>query len=244
MFSYSDDATTAVRCYVGTPDCAAAYDWILAQLQSTTTDWLQNKEEFSDRIKGNIGEFVAFHLTTPGAGGGWYIFYSNVDSPLARNSATGLDISYLFIGADDSGIDDQLVIQEIKTTGSSDLEYARRLIDDHEKLCSTDPGLNLQSRVRALKARMRDIHGCSQDILSRVQKLAHPKPGQCKKVTFLPTLVHERIGATPISMLSKVRSSISTFGWKIELIKPVSIALSKLDNGFCQLACNKKFKPK
>jgi hypothetical protein len=84
-----------VRGYVGDPHCAAAYEWILDLLQDTTAAWLPKAEDFNDRIKGNIGEFVAFHVTKKDVGSGWYIFYSNTDTPLSRISGAGLDICYL-----------------------------------------------------------------------------------------------------------------------------------------------------
>lgn len=246
MFKHIYDATNTVRQYSGDPDCTAAYEWILQLLRDTTADWLSSPAAFSDRVKGNIGEFVAFHLSRPTSGpaAGWYIFYSNADSPLSRNSASGLDIAYLYLGANESGDDDRLVIQEVKTTGAPDLAYANALVDDHEKLCSTDPNLNLQSRVRAIKARLRDMYSLPPDVRDRVQRIAHPTPSKCEKVTFLPTLVHEKIGADPASVMASVRTKIAGQGWQIKRVAPISVALSQLDKGLGSLACNRPFQPK
>lgn len=193
-----------------------------------------------------MGEFIAFHLTRPavGAAAGWYVFYSNADSPLSRNSASGLDIAYLFLGTNEGGGDDKLVIQEVKTTGAADLTYANALVDDHQKLCSTDPNLNLQSRVRAIKARLRDMYSLPSDVRDRVHKIAHPAPSKCEKVTFLPTLVHEKIGSDPASVMASVRSKIAGQGWQVKRIMPISVALSQLDKGLSSLACNNPFHPK
>lgn len=244
MFSYIDN--NSVRSYIGQPDCEAGYNWILDLLRETTAAWLTSDSDFNPRIKGNIGEFLAFHLTREHneLGEGWYIFYSNADTPLARISGSGLDICFLYLGKDITGTSDMLVIQEAKTTGLLDLSYAQNLVNDHEKLKSADPSLNLQARVRALKARMRDIYKIKDKaILDRVQNLAHPDPAKCDKVKFLPTLVHDRNATTHQAELEDVRSKIAGQGWNISLIFPVSISLMDLDNGFKSLAQNRSFKP-
>lgn len=234
-----------VKSYLGQPDCAAAYDWVLALLKETTEAWLAKPDDFSDRIKGNLGEFIAFHLTKASAKikDGWYVFYANADTPLSRSSATGLDICLLFLGGDVSGIDDRLYIQEVKTTGKSDMTYGYKLIDDYKKLAEEDPSLNLQGRIRAIKARMRDLYDADVAILDRVQKLGHPEPSKCKKIILLPTVVHERVGAKPITVLLDISKKIADLGWERSRIEPRHIALSKLNEGLKSLATNIPFKP-
>lgn len=235
-----------LRSYVGNPKCEDAYRWIREKLSDTTNDFIGKATDFNDRIKGNLGEFVAFHIARSEVepGTGWYIFYSNVDTPLSRISGSGLDICFLYFGADSSGAEDKLWIQEVKTTGSSSLAYATALVADYDKLRSADTSVNLQTRVRSLKARMRDIYGISdQEILDRVQLLAHPDPSKCQKVHLRPTLVHELKGADPATALAQVRSNIATQGWRLELIHPVSIGLTRLNDGFLHLAQNKAFVP-
>lgn len=244
MFKFEE--IDSVRSYTGDPTCADAYKWVSELLAETTNAWLTQADEFNDRIKGNIGEFVAFHVVKQGIDiqPGWYVFYSNTDTPLSRISGAGLDIFYLFLGADLAGKLDRLIIQEVKTTGSASLAYARALVDDYEKLKSVDPSLNLQARLRALKARMRDTHNIKDKaILSRVQSLSHPEPAKCSKVHFLPTLVHELTNSLPVLKLSQVRAAISAQGWNIKLISPISIGLTRLDEGFLHLALNKTFAP-
>lgn len=236
---------TDITLFVGDPSCTEAYQWLHDILADTTNAWLSVDSDFNDRVKGNLGEFVAFHVTKHGFNfAGYYFFASNTDSPLSRISGAGLDLAYLFLGADPTGIDDVLIIQEVKTTGSSTLTYAKRLIADHQKLGSVDPSLNLQARVRALKARLRDIHNISdRAILDRVQALAHPDPAKCHKVTLRPTLVYERIGCDPLTTLRDVKEEIEKLGWHGSKILPVGIALSKVNSGFASLAMNKVFIP-
>lgn len=235
-----------LRCYVADPACKDAYRWIHEKLAETTTDFIAKEKDFNERIKGNLGEFVAFHITRREVepGSGWYIFYSNVDTPLSRISGAGLDICFLYLDADDTGLKDKLCIQEVKTTGSPSLEYAKALVADYDKLRSADTSVNLQTRVRSLKARMRDTYGITdQKVLDRVQLLAHPDPSKCQKVYLLPTLVHEIKGADPAKALAQVRSEISGQGWQLTLINPVSIGLTRLNDGFLHLAQNKTFVP-
>jgi hypothetical protein len=242
MFKFTD--SNSMRSYVGDPSCAAAYEWVLELLRDTTGAWLSNPADFNDRIKGNIGEFVAFHLTKKDVGADWYVFYSNTDTPLSRISGAGLDICYLFLGSDAAGAEDRLIIQEIKTTGSPNLSYAEALVSDYDKLRSVDPSLNLQARVRALKARMRDTHSITdRSLLDRVQLLAHPHPAKCSKMYLLPTLVHELKGSDPVPRLSGVRAKIALQGWSVSLIFPVSIGLTRLNDGLMHLAQNKSFTP-
>lgn len=235
----------SLRCYVGDPKCEDAYRWIREKLLDTTNDFIVKATDFNDRIKGNLGEFVAFHITRsevdPGAG--WYIFYSNVDTPLSRISGSGLDICFLYLDAGDPG-SDRLCIQEVKTTGSASLTYANALVADYDKLRSVDTSVNLQTRVRSLKARMRDTYGITQrEILNRVQLLAHPDPSKCQKVHLLPTLVHELKGSDPATALAKVATDIAAQGWQLKLIHPVSIGLTRLNDGFLNMAQNKAFVP-
>lgn len=235
-----------LRSYTGYPKCEDAYKWILEKLIDTTNDFLVKATDFNDRIKGNLGEFVAFHITRAEVepSRGWYIFYSNADTPLSRISGPGLDICYLLLGNDSQGLDDRLLIQEIKTTGSATLAYAQALVADYEKLKSADTSANLQARVLALKARMRDMYGIAdRGVLERVQMLAHPDPAKCSKVYLLPTLVHELEAATPGPTLADVREKIGKQGWKLELVHPINIGLTKLNEGFLHLAQKKAFVP-
>lgn len=235
-----------LRSYVGDPRCEDAYRWIHERLSETTDDFIVKATDFNDRIKGNLGEFVAFHITRSEVepGNGWYIFYSNVDTPLSRISGAGLDICFLYLGADGSGAEDKLCIQEVKTTGAANLTYAKALVADYDKLRSADTSVNLQTRVRSLKARMRDTYGITdRKVLDRVQLLAHPDPSKCQKVYLLPTLVHELKGADPATALAQVRSDIADQGWQMKLVNPVSIGLTRLNDGFLHLAQNKAFVP-
>lgn len=243
---FKAETSDSLRSYTGDPKCEEGYKWIQEILLETTNDFIVNSTEFNDRIKGNIGEFVVFHITRAEIkpGDGWYIFYSNADTPLSRISGSGLDICFLYLGANDQGTEDTLCIQEVKTTGASNLSYATALVSDYEKLTSADTSVNLHTRVRSLKARMRDIYGVTdRKVLDRVQNLAHPDPSKCQNVFLLPTLVHELKGADPAAALSQVRSQIAAQGWRLELIYPISIGLTRLNDGFSHLAQNKTFVP-
>ncbi|XLZ69746.1 hypothetical protein ABT364_24960 [Massilia sp. SR12] len=243
MFTSQD--IDGIRYYSGQPDCSAGYSWVLALLRDTTAAWLSDPTQFNSRIKGNIGEFVAFHLVNPRQplGSGWYAFYSNTDNPLSRISGAGLDMCFIYLDADTTGAKDRLYIQEVKTTGSAKLDYADMLVQDHLKLTSVDPSLNLQARIRAIKARMRDLYVADAATLKRIQEIANPDPAKCDKVMLLPTLVHEKKNADPATKLAKVRKEIADQDWQLHLIYPISISISRLDDGFASLAQNVPFKP-
>lgn len=240
MFNYSDK--NGVRCFSGDPDCITAYKWTQGLLRKRNPRWLEAGESLNDRQKGNIGEFIAYHVSRKnGYPKSQYIcLVTNAQNPLAVSSATGLDLVFIYFDSSDES-KDRIFIQEVKTTGNSNLSYATALIADHKKLLEPDIDLNIVSRIQAIKAKLEYEKDISDELLDRLEQMVHSDPAKCLKIVFLPTLIHERKNADPVTALASVRKKISDLGWIKENIKPISLALTDLEDGFERLARNEEF---
>ena len=75
---------SGIDCYEGDPDCAAAYTWIQNCLRELCTKWLSSTAKLGDRRKGNLGEFIVFHVSESGGlnGDGYYCILGNAHKPL------------------------------------------------------------------------------------------------------------------------------------------------------------------
>ncbi|WJF89744.1 hypothetical protein QS306_11610 [Paraburkholderia bonniea] len=207
--------------------------------------WLPAGEELGDRRKGNLGEFIAFHVSEAYglSGEGYYCDLGNANKPLAAASDPGLDIVFVHLDPGGNAANDRLYIQEVKTTGDHRLTYAAALVADHVKLQERDSDLNLQSRILALKGTLKYQFKLAQPYLDRLEALGHPDAQRCERVVFLPTLVHEKVGADPITRLAEVKLRIAELGWPLTNIFPRSIALTRLNEGLLFLATNQVFEP-
>ncbi len=236
---------SGVACYEGNPDCASGYAWIQERLRELCTQWLSAGKTLGDRRKGNLGEFIAFHISRLAGheGSGFHCILGNAHKPLSASSDPGLDIVFVYLDPSGDRTRDRLVIQEVKTTGSASLSYADALTEDHQKLQGADTNTNLLSRIQAIKGTLKYEFGLTQPMLDRVEAMGHPKAGKCSQVVFLPTLVHEKRGAKPSAKLAQVKTDIAALGWPAGNIYPFSIALTKLNDGLLALARNQEFVP-
>lgn len=224
-----------IRVWVGDPDCQAAHELILDLLQKKkAAPFLPSGTSVTNSIKGNIGEFVALcvlKLTT--AHDGMQVVAANANNPLNAISHTEIDIAWIRIGNDPA--EDQLLVQEVKTTGDPELGYADSLTKDYDKLFGTDPGLTLQTRVQAIKNQLENL-GTDSGRLQRLGNLVGNSARTCIGVHLLPTLVHERANADPVSKLIAVRSNIAGLGWDIGKIFPHAIGFNNLNDRIQRLA--------
>ena len=190
---------SGVDCFWGNPDCSAGYAWIQERLRDLCAQWLSSEDSLGDRRKGNLGEFIAFHVSrnTGLNGAGFHCILGNAHKPLSSSSDPGLDIVFVYLDPSGDSTMDRLVIQEVKTTGSASLTYADALTEDHQKLQEADTNTNLVSRVQAIKGTLKYEFGLNQAMLARVEAMGHPVAGRCTQVILLPTLVHEKVGANP-----------------------------------------------
>ena len=143
-FKDNSGGVTGWMAWEGDPNDDAAHQTILGWLQSAVgTGFLKGKASLSNRVKGNLGEFIAYSI------GKSYVFTNlanaygaNTWAPLSDISRPDLDIVWLHFGSTEA--DDWAALQEVKTTGGASLGLADSLISDYEKLF----GENLQLRFK------------------------------------------------------------------------------------------------
>jgi hypothetical protein len=197
------------------------------------------------RRKGNLGEFIAFHVSESNGldGAGYYCILGNARKPLSSSSDPGLDIAFVYLAPSGDRAEDRIYIQEVKTTGKSSLAYADALTEDHQKLLEADTNTNLESRIMAIKGTLKYQFKLDAIMLSRVEAMGHPSAGKCKQIILLPTLVHEKSGAKPSAKLAQVKDDIVALGWPKANVHPRSISLTRIDDGLLSLARNEVFVP-
>jgi len=239
----SDDL---IKCFSGDPDCAMAYQWILNHLRELGVAWLpSNTMSLKNSIKGNLGEFIAFHLSEYDGltGTDYHPFLAGAVRPLADSPDPGLDISFIYLDPLGDTAKDRLYIQEVKTTGSSSLTYADALISDYSKLLDSTGSLNLSIRISSLKGRMKMERKRPRSEIERIELLGHTDASKCTKVRLLPTLVHELNGADPLARMKKIRLALLSQGWLNESIEPRSVGFTNLNSGLLSICKNNDFKP-
>ena len=149
-------------------------------------------------------------------------------------SLPGLDITYVMIDESNSR-GDFVCLQEVKTTGDTNLAYANNLVRDYEKLFGYDLDFTLASRLQVVANKF-ELEQNLPHLCERVLALAGETPSECVRVQLVPTLVHERTGALPVPKLLAIRTAISSQGWTATNIHAWSIALSNLDDKLQRLA--------
>ncbi len=68
------------------------------------------------------------------------------------------DIDIVWIQFGETGGDDRIVLQEVKTTGDSVLSLADNLISDYDKLFGTNPRFTLHTRLQDIKNKLEYEH--------------------------------------------------------------------------------------
>ena len=217
----------------GDPDDAAAYNTILNWLESATNSgFLKPSESFSNRLKGNLGEFIAYQL------GKNYVFTNieiapsaNAWDPLFQMSKPDIDIVWLYFG--DAETEDWAAIQEVKTTGEASLNLAYDLITDYDKLFGENPRLTLQARFAALKNKLEEFG--QAELSPRLTALGGFSPNTAHGIRIYPTLLHDSANDSSAKMVS-VRQTLIGRGWFPSVVECWSISLSDLDNRLSRLA--------
>ena len=224
---------TGWTAWQGAPDDDAAHETILTWLQNTVTaGFLTQTAPLSNRVKGNLGEFIAYCI------GKSYVFTNvaivhaaNAWDPLSEISRPDLDIVWLYFGKTEA--DDWAALQEVKTTGRNSLGIADSLIKDYEKLFGENVRLTLQTRLGALKNKL-DQQG--QDYLSaRITALGGPAPSQSHGIRLVPTLLHDAAHDSSGKMIA-IRQALIGQGWSTDVVECWSVALGELEQRLGRLA--------
>ena len=217
----------------GDPDDDAAHQIILAWLQGLAAPGFQQDQiSLSNRVKGNLGEFIAYWI------GKTFVFTNvtispsaNAWEPLSDISRPDIDIIWLYFG--DTEASDWAALQEVKTTEEASLQLADSLITDDEKLFGENLRFTLQTRLGALKNRL-DQYG--QGHLSpRVTLLGGPTPQRAHGIRIVPTLLHNAAYNSQSKMVA-VRQALIGRGWATDTVECWSIALGNMDHRLVRLA--------
>lgn len=226
-----------VVLWVGQPDCQAAHRQLLDALVQAKTAFLPEGTKLTERRKGNIGEFASLVVGRANDFANWKVIAANAHDPLSDISHPSVDLTWFSFGA--TNTEDLVVVQEVKTTGDSKLSYADKLIVDYGKLFGTDLQFTLQTRLNVAANAMEGL-GFARDLCCRARELAGVSADTSPGVALLPTLVHEREGADPMSKLSVVRTTIiSTQGWTPAAVSCWSITLQNLESRISRLTWGK-----
>lgn len=222
--------------WTGDPDCDALEALLRDHVAGSPKPMLDKAEAFLDSHKGNLGECLALVVGKAGQFSGRAVrpVAANCAVPLAGNSRTGLDLSWLYLDPADSS-KDHIWIQETKTTASlSDAAYIRSLRVDAEKLFGDETALSLEARLGAIAFEM-ECHPETRHFGPRIRALSARSANAVTRVTLLPTGVHD-LRLDSILSLEEVRVSIVALGWREDRVAPVSISLLDLEQRLHRVA--------
>ena len=118
-------------------------------------------------------------------------------------------------------------MQEVKVPGGIDLSYADNLTADYRKLFDDDPRFTLNTRIQGLAFKL-EVGDKRVDLANRLRSLATTEAETSTQVKLLPTIVHEKVGADPVTKLLAIKTAISALGWSASQIRPRSIAFQDL----------------
>ena len=230
--SISDDNGSRYAWY-GHPDDNAAHRTILRWLENeVTAGFVGEHDPVSSRVKGNLGEFIAYKI------GESFVFTNgeiaataNAWNPLSDISQAGLDILWLYF--DPAGINDWVAIQEVKTTSQSTLNLADRLVLDYDKLFGEDLRATLRSRLDGVRSKLRQF-GLGH-LAPRLTSLGGNSPNRAHGVHVEPTLLHDSAYDSSGKM-TVVREALFGRGWATASVRCWSIGLSEIDSRLSRLA--------
>ena len=219
--------------WIGDPDDDAAHLTILSWLSGAVNgNFLDNSVSMSNRVKGNLGEFIAYRIARS------YVFTNveiasnaNTSEPLSDISKPGIDIVWLHFG--DSISDDWAAFQEVKTTGQESLDLADELIGDYEKLFGQNLRLTLPTRLTSLKNELEERQ--QGHLCDRINQLGGPSPDQTRGIRLIPTLLHDAEQNSSEKMVA-VRQAIIGQRWSSSVVECWSIVLGELDARLDRLA--------
>jgi hypothetical protein len=227
-------ATGNVRLWSGDPDCQAAHEAILEWLRSRKVRFRDTASPVDHILRGNLGETITFFVAVHDDYEACHAYPANALRPFNPNSAIDFDIAWVYFGADPK--DDWAALQEVKTTSGKDLSYADALIPDYEKLFGTNLRLTLQTRLQDIQGRL-EYGSKRKDLGDRVFRLAGNTPQTSSRVRLLPTLVHDKAGATPDYKMLAVRETLIGMGWAD--VEAWAIGLTDLDDRLVRIATGK-----
>ena len=232
-FVWEDGDAVGWGKWRGDPDQDAAHRTILKWLREVVpAGFLDFKDALPNRVKGNLGEFIAYCI------GKNYAFTSvsiasgaNTPDPLANISKPDVDIVWLNIG--ERQADDWAVLQEVKTTGQSSLGLADALVGDYEKLFGEDVRLTLQARLGVLKNKLEQMG--QGHLSSRITQLTAPSPDLARRIFLVPTLLHDAAD-DPSAKMVAVRQALIGQGWSADAIRCWSVGLEQIDHRLARIA--------
>lgn len=218
----------------GAPDDDHAHQAILGWLEAAVTadEFLPLGASLSNRMKGNLGEFVAYRIGTE------YVFTNvalvdtaNAWTPLSDISRPDIDIVWLYFGQTD--VDDWAALQEVKTTGVPSLSLADDLIEDYEKLFGENLRFTLQTRLTAMKNKLEQMG--NGHLAARVTRLGGPSPDLARGLKLVPTLLHDGANDSSRKMVA-VRQALIGKGWSSDVVECWSVALGQIDARLARIA--------
>lgn len=227
----SDDSKLVLWC--SDPDDEVAHETILEWLrEAVTSGFLGEREPLSNRIKGNLGEFVAQRIGKNYFFSNEYIVLSaNADHPLRDISRSGIDIMWLYTGAQQS--DAWVTLQEVKTTGGDSLALADGLIADYNRLFGEDVRCTLRTNLDSFKNMLTDIG--QKRLVPLLTGIGGSEPSNARGIDIIPTLFHDsRVDSS--SKMSVMRQTLIGLGWRSEIVQCWSIALSDIDGRLARIA--------
>lgn len=233
ILPFKRDEAHGIVLWTGDPDCETARKAVRAKLESNSAYLLKTSDELTQIRAGNLGEYISFLIGKDFDFSHYQPVPANALNPLGPISKADLDIVWCYFGASDT--EDLILLQEVKTTYSSDLEIRSKLITDYKKLFDTDPSQQLATRLMCLKNHFQYVLD-QKHYLKRIDKLQASTPAACQQIKIVPTLVHERIDAKPVEKLIAVRSSLIGLGWNEKSIIPWSISFEDFENRLIQIA--------
>lgn len=232
-FVYTHPQQGGLTAWRADPDEESAHSVLLQWLASTVGSiFLPETEPLTNAIKGNLGEFIGYQIGKNYAFVNGEIAHSaNASAPLSRISRSGLDVVWMYFGANPS--DDWAAVQEVKTTGQGSLGLADELIDDYAKLYGTDHRVRLEPRLYSLMSVLRELG--LDHLTPRLTALGGPGPNSTTGIYLLPTLVHDSSNESSTKMLA-VRQTILGQGWSPRVVNCWSIGLNQIDDRLERLA--------
>ena len=234
-FCFSETASSRVTLWVGNPNCQSAHNGLLAELANHTTAWLPDSEPLNERLKGNLGEFITFFVGKGSRYEQCRVTAANALAPVSNIAKPDIDLLWLHL-PEEAPQNDFAVVQEVKTTTASDLDYARELLRDYAKLFGVQPALTLTSRLR-YAANLLRYQSRRTDLAERVVNLAGISPGTCPRIHLTPTLVHDWASGDPATTMMAIRTVlVARDGWPDSSVETWSVSLSALSDRLERLA--------
>ena len=225
-----------VRLWQGSPDSQALHDAYVRWLADRGAVWLDAHGTLTNSRLGNLGEGLVFYTGQHSRYSAAFAHCANAFSPWSAISASEVDIMLAVFGGTPD--EDFLVVQEVKTTAALDLELARELVNDYDKLFGENQRLLLAVRVATFK-NVLEFTAHRPDLALRLAPLARSSPSQCTRVHLHPTLVHETAADSRERLLA-VRSTLLSWGWGADRVEPWSIALDSLGDRMVRIAKGQK----